>query len=398
MSGLVRLLFGFYRIRVRGAAPELALYQLTRSHIPFWDIERIDDFASDISIRRRDYNTVREIVSRTQEGAELLSEHGLFCHFRGLKKRKLFVVTVFLCFGLAYLLPNFVWCLHVEGNERVAEETILRELRELGVGFGTWGPSIVPQQIKNQMLGRVPELEWLTINRSGGLATVVVRERSPSGRVVDRREVTNLVAGRDCIVTRMEVLSGQPVCEVGQSVRAGSLLVSGYADWEHCIQATASIGEIYGRTWRRQNAVIPIKWGVSTGQGPSHRRFALLLGRKRLNFYENSGIWHPECAKMTEYYPLTLPGGHTFPLTLIVETATERKLEAAELPSGEAEKLLRDGTAAAARREMIAGEIIRESLTVRKKGGVYELTGSYECHEMVARTAPAIQMESEGIK
>lgn len=398
MTGLVRLLAGYYRIRVRGAAPELALYRLTQAHIPFWDIVRTDDFASDISIRRKDWDQVTAIVSRVQEGADLLGEHGLLCHFRGLKKRKLFVLSVLLCLGLAYLLPNFVWCLHVEGNVVVPEQQILRELQELGVGFGTWGPSIVPQDLKNQMLNQVPALEWLTVNQSGGLATVVVRERQPASAIVDRRQVTNLIASRDCIVTKMEVFSGQAVCKTGQSMRAGELLVSGYADWEHCIQATRSLGEIYGRTWRQQRAVIPADWDFQSDSGGTHTRYALLLGRKRINFFQNSGIWYPECDKMVMYRQLTLPGGYSFPLTLVVETARERTVTAGELKQREAEDTLKTGTAAAARSDMVAGEIVREDLKVRRGSGVYELTGVYECHEMVARTAPAILMESEDNK
>lgn len=395
MTGLVRLLFGYYRVRIRGAAPETALYRLTQDHIPFWDIERVDDFSSDISIQKKNWEQVSAVAERVQEGAELLGEHGLFCHFRGLKKRKLFVFSVLLCFGLAYLLPNFVWCLHVEGNVTVPEQQILRELQELGIGFGTWGPSIVPQDLKNQMLNRVPALEWLTVNQSGGLATVVVRERQPSTGIVDRRRVTNLIASRDCILTRIEVLSGQAVCEAGQSVRTGELLVSGYADWEHCIQATRALGEIYGRTWRRQDAVIPAGWDFQSGLIGTHTRCALLIGRRRINLFQNSGIWCPECDKMVTYHQLSLPGGYSFPLTLVVETAVERTVTSGGLKQREAEAVLKAGTAAAVQADMVAGEIVREDLKVRRTGGVYELTGVYECHEMVARTAPAILMESE---
>ncbi len=396
MTELVRLLAGYYRVRVRGAAPEQTLYRLTKKRIPFWDIERVDDFASDISIRRRDLERVQKLAERVQEGADLVSEHGFLCHFRGLKKRKLFVITVFLCLGLAFLLPNFVWCLRVEGNEKVPEERILRELSELGVDFGTWGASIVPQDLKNQMLERIPELEWLTVNRSGALAVVSVRERQPAGDIVNRKLVTNLVAAQDCIITKMEILSGQPVCEVGQSIRAGEMLVSGYADWEHCIQATRSLGEIYGRTWRKQNAVTPAEWRLKTDSGAVHTRYALLFGRKRINLYKNSGNWGAGCDKMVMYHPLTLPGDYEFPVTLVVETATERTSVPSELDADTASGILTTGTVAAVEKNMVAGEIVKKQIKIQRKDGVYALSGSYECHEMVARTSPAILWESEG--
>lgn len=77
----------------------------------------------------------------------------------------------------AILVPKFVFFYEVEGNEAVPSAQILRELQELGVGFGTYGPSIKPQELKNQMLLRIPKLQWLTVQQSGMCARVVVRER-----------------------------------------------------------------------------------------------------------------------------------------------------------------------------------------------------------------------------
>lgn len=396
MTEFVRFLCGYYRVRIRGAAPEQALNRLTQEHVAFWDIQRIDDFASDISIRRKDLERVQHLAAKVQDGAEVLREAGLLCHIRGLKRRKAFLTAAALILAAAFVLPNFVWCIRVEGNELVPTEQILRELADLGVGFGTWGNSIVPQDLKNRMLNRIPQLEWLTVNRSGGIATVVVRERTPIPEIMDRRRVTNLVATRDCIITQMEVLSGQAVCQVGQTVREGELLVSGYADWEHCIQATRSLGEIYGRTWRKQDAVTPAACAVKGEAGETHTRYALLIGRKRINLYRDSGIWGTGCDKIVTYHPLTLPGNYEFPVTLIEETATERTLEMQTLTPAEAQELLTSGTSSAVRADMVAGEIVRSNVKASRDGSVYRLTGTYECREMVAKSVPAILFESEG--
>ena len=99
---------------------------------------------------------------------------------------------------------------------------------------------------------------------------------------------------------------------------------------------------------------------------------------------------------MIVYHTLTLPGGYTFPLTLVEERTTERSLEPGTLLLTEAVQLLQDGTAQSVRTDMIAGEILNDDLDVRREGDLYRLTGHYECHEMVARAAPAILSESEG--
>lgn len=74
------------------------------------------------------------------------------------------------------MIPKFVFFYDVVGNETVPEAQILRELQNLGVGFGTYGPSHV-RRAENRMLLQIPKLQWLTVQQSGMRACVVVRER-----------------------------------------------------------------------------------------------------------------------------------------------------------------------------------------------------------------------------
>ena len=396
MTELVQRLMGSCRLEITAAAPELVLNRLSREKLPFWGLLRKDPFTVEITVRSRDLERAKKLIAAAMGEVQLRRETGLPVLLRHLRRRKAFVAAVTVILAAVYVSTLFVWCIRVEGNETVPDQAILQELAELGVGFGTWGGDIKPQNLKNQMLNRIPELEWLTVNKDGGLATVVVRERPKEPEVIDRRLVTNLVASRDCLVTEMEVLSGGAACQPGDTVRAGELLISGYQDLEFCTRVTRALGEVYGRTWREQNAVIPAETLWKTGSGGTERRFALLLGRKRINLYGDSGISLDRCDKMIVYHTLTLPGGYTFPVTLVEERSVERTLESGTLVLSQAEALLRDSTRQAVVDDMIAGEILGDDLSIRREGGVYRLTGSYECQEMVARAAPAILSESEG--
>lgn len=396
MTEFVRHLAGSCRLEVAAAAPELVLNRLTREQLPFWNLLRKDPFTVEITVRHRDREQAEKLATAAMGEVRLLGETGLPVLLRGLQHRKAFAVALVLILIAAYVSTLFVWCIRVEGNERVPDQLILRQLEELGIGFGTWGGDIVPQDLKNHMLNRVPELEWLTVNKDGGLATAVVRERPEVPEVIDRRMVTNLVASQDCLITKMEVLSGGAVCQVGDTVRKGELLISGYQDLEFCTQVTRALGEVYGRTWREQNAVTPAETLWKTDEGETNCRFALLIGKKRINLYGDSGISEVGCDKMIVYHTLTLPGGYTFPLTLVEERTTARTLEPGTLLLTEAVQLLQDGTARAVSEDMIAGEILRDDLDVRREGDLYRLTGYYECQEMVARAAPATLSESEG--
>ena len=384
------------RVRLDGAAPEMALNRLTRARVRFWDISRVDDFHTDITVQKKDLETVQQLTERAQCQAEVLFWSGLPVWLRRFRRRKAFVLSVLLILAAAYILPQYVWFLRVEGNEQVPSELILRELAELGMGFGTETRGIVPQDLKNRMLNRIPQLEWLTVNTSGAVATVVVRERQAAPPKEDRKTVTNLVSSADCLITDMEILSGQAVCQIGQIVQAGDLLVSGYADLEYCVQAVPSLGEVYGQTWRSQNAVTPAEYQWKGDAERTERSFSLLWGQRRIKLFGNSGIYTAGCDKMTLYHWLTLPGGYTLPLALVETVTVRRAAASAEIPAEQAESFLLSATQDRAREDMIAGEILEQHTRVSGSGGVYRLTGFYTCREMVARSVPAILWESEG--
>lgn len=396
MTGWMRHLLGSVCLTVTAAAPEQVLNRLVREGVFFWDLQRPDPFTCRFSVRRRDRQRAEELAERSFGTVMEAQETGLPLLVPKLLRRKFLICALGVVAVMMTVLPGFVWCIHVEGNDKVPAEKILQELENLGVGFGTWGGDIVSQDLKNRMLNIIPELEWLTVNRSGGLATVIVRERLTADEPIDRREICNLVSAEDCLITQMEVLSGHALCETGDVVQKGQVLVSAYQELEISTQVTRALGEIYGNTWHDQDMVTPAEAvckGEVTGE---QRRYAVEIGKKRINFYGDSGIWGAGCDKIVVNHTLTLPGGYTLPISWIEEIAVERETETATVPPEDAAEILRTGATGALEQSMIAGQILEDRTMVRREGAVYRLTGDYACHEMVARPVPAIQWESEG--
>jgi len=395
MTEFVRFLLGWFLIRVRGAAPETALNRLTRARVLFWGVEKPDEFTCEFRVHRRDCARVLKLLEKSQSKAEAAAEFGLPVNLRFLRRRKLLLALAALTLVLVALAPRYVWFIRVEGNAAVPSVQIVRELRSLGVGFGTPCRSIVPQELKNKMLLKLPRLEWLTVNTSGGVATVVVRERKEPAKVTDRRAPTNLIASRDGLVTDFSVLSGYPACEVGKTVVKGQLLVSGYADYGYCTHACRAIAEVYARTWREQNAEIPEEFWEKSLPGAVKTTRYLIFGRKRIKISSDSGILPGKCDKMTVYRTLTLPGGYELPVRLETVTCTARALTRTQLEQGFAEALLKRGASDAARADMIAGTILRDNTALCRADGIYRLTGTYECREMIARPVDAKLFEGD---
>ena len=192
------------------------------------------------------------------------------------------LVSLALLLAGILVLPNFIWTLEVQGNVTVPTAQILQELDNIGVRFGSWGPGLSNREIKNKMLLRIPALQWLAVNCSGGKATVLVAERTEADRVTSKREVTNLVAACDGVISQVQVYSGAAQCTPGRPCGRGSCSSPATATGHGRIEATRAYGEIYAQTQHKLTAKLPAAVTKKLPGGRAKRCIWLNLGRKRI--------------------------------------------------------------------------------------------------------------------
>ena len=210
MWRVIWFFLGVTRLQVTGASPEWCLQRLAKARVPFHFCGKPDAFTAGIWILRRDEARVTRLVRAAGCECHVEERGGFPAIFGGLQRRLWLPVLLLAAAAAAVIVPKFVFFYTVEGNETVPSAQILRELQELGVGFGTYGPSIKPQELKNQMLLRIPKLQWLTVQQSGMRAVVVVRERPEKEPVLDRRSPVNVVAFSRACRPRPATASARP--------------------------------------------------------------------------------------------------------------------------------------------------------------------------------------------
>ena len=395
MKRLLHRLLGFWEIRATGASPHWLLNAMSAAGVSFWEPHFEDAFTVTFFTERSELPAVEKAALRSMCRLERVQERGAPQRYRGLGKRWLLLVMLMLAVGAAIVLPKFVWFYKVEGNVKVPAEKILRLLPEAGVRVGTYGPNIVPQRVKNQMLLLIPELEWLTVTQQGGCATVVVRERTPRGKVIERREPTHLVAARGGLITSVEAWDGAALVKKGDTVTPGQVLISGAVDLEYKTRLCTAAGEVYARTWRELHAVTPASFLEKQPGGSTHAAWFLTVGRKRIKICGNTSFFSAGCDKITEEMPLTLPGGHTLPICLVRETVRECALSPCTEDESGAQERLQKVLTAYVQEDMIAGEITAARWEGGTDGEVYGVHGELECREMIARAVRAEILKNE---
>ena len=222
----------------------------------------------------------------------------------------------------------------------------------------------------------------MTVNVSGSRAVVLLSERLEKPEIVQEDRPADIVAGKTGIINRVSVLSGKPLAAKGQAVVRGETLVSGTVDsLTRPARQVRAQAEVLADTWYELTAVSPAKEELKTGEGRVSDRFALRLGKKRINFYLESGKRLDERDKIVYEYTLGIKGLFALPVTLIREERVWPETASAA-DSGRAEEMQR--RLYASLRESIDGEIVSSGFSVSRSGELLQVTLRARCRENIA--------------
>lgn len=389
MTKLFRYLFGYVVVQLCGASVHSTLNLLSKRRIPFWNTEWVDELTVCICICEKDLSGMQECCEKSMCDWRCIEKTGARYSLHGLQKRPVLVGGLIFGVLLSAILPMFVLFYQVSGNQTVPQEQILRELRSVNVGFGTFGPNIHPQWIKDHLLQTIPQLQWITVVQNGCRAQVIVRERKRIPETEDRKAVSHIVASRGGIITSQSVLAGQAMQNVGDTVTKGQLLVSGFVDLDRTVLLQHANAEIYARTWYENTIATPERYISKVGEGKTQHCVWLRFGEKRIKLYGNSGIYHGSCDKMINNMTVTMPGGLELPICLEIQSFHSQKCLEETVSAEQVQTDLGDFLRRQLLDRMIAGEIVHQDIKLTQVGGCYQLHAVTECHEMIARSVDA---------
>ena len=246
-----------YTLEVTSADPGHLLTRISAAGITVFDIQYISDLKIRISVHANRFALLKEVLQRYGSEWKVLSETGLLVYLRSLRKRMCLIVCVILLLAATVWIPTRILFVAVEGNKNLSDTLILDQAEACGITFGASRGVVRSEKMKNALLLALPELKWAGINTSGCTAVINVLEREREERVVNSDGVSGIAAVRDGIICDMTVTKGTALCQVGQAVHAGQLLISGYSDRGLVTRAEPAQGEVRAMTNRDLQAVAP---------------------------------------------------------------------------------------------------------------------------------------------
>lgn len=384
MGKWTQYLRGTVRAEVTGVFPEAALNACAMGAVEFWELESVDACTVRLTLFERQAPELQELCRKCGCEAELLEVKG-GSRGRRFLRRRLGLLLSAAAAGLLLLCSTlFIWQIEVAGCETLTEGQVLRALEDCGVSRGSYWPSLSADLVRSRMLTRLPELAWMTVNVNGSRAIVLVSERKEKPEIYLESSASDIIAGKTGIITKMSVLNGKTLVQPGQSVVEGEVLVSGTMDsLSNEPRHVRAQAEVQADTWYELTAVCPLENRVKLRPGSRSSRFALKIGKKRVNLYLAGQNQLDECDKIIYEYNLGIEGLFALPVSLIREELIRWETAAGQA-GGEQE--MKDRLRAALA-EGIDGEIVSESWSVQTAGGLLSVTLRAQCSENIARSA-----------
>lgn len=386
MQGAVNYLTGTVRVSIRARYEERVANICTQVGVKFWDMERRRDGTLTMMTTIGGYRKLREISKKS--GLFTIKPErrkGVPFLLWRVRRRYALLVGMFLCFGAVFFSSFFVWQIEVTGNSTVSKGEIIGALKELGVDIGTCTLKINNRQIQNNILLMIPELSWITVNTEGSRAHVIVREKIEKPEIIDVTEPTSVYAEKSGIITKMTVLRGTPVVNVGDTVMGGELLVEGKM---HILSGETDFvradAEIIARTWYNMSEMMPLNMACKEYTGETAEKFLLRLGKKTVNLYFSGGNPYPSYDKITADNIVKTPDGSALPFGIIKETYAEYTVKSELMTANTAGKILEERLLKRLSQEIDDGEIVSADFEYSVENGVLTVSMSAECIENIS--------------
>ena len=374
-----------FRIQIVSAELEKLLTKLLNENVEMMDIIRLDSLTVEVVIQRKQISDFLGVMRKYEVNYHIISKDGFLWKIFALRKRPVLLAGIVLFVICSLLLPERILFIHVTGNETISDTLILSEAEKMGISFGIKASDVRSEELKNQLLQKIPKLQWVGITTYGSCAVIQVEERSkPAQQITQKEMISSIIASRDGVITQMTVHRGNPICKTGQTVNAGDVLVSGYTDCGIKLKAESAQAEIFAHTIRESLIVSPLTAISRTAVKGKHTCYLIRVGKKVINLCNHSGILDGTCVKMYQEDFLTLPGGFQLPVSLIQVRYEFYECSDFNLQHDDFGWLPQSARTYVCS-QMIAGEILSEDIQWNCYDEICVFVGIYSCHEMIGQ-------------
>lgn len=384
LNSIFRFIKGSVDFEGSGKFPERFLNLTARRGINLWNT-RPSDGGLKGSMSLSDYRKIRPAARKAGVRLRVTKKRGLPFAAAKYKARRGLLAGAAAAAALVYFLSGFVWTVEINGTENVSQSKILGVLAENGLRPGILRSSLDVSRIKRETLLDIEELGWLSVNLSGGRATVEVREKAEKPPVNTRQKPRNIMARCDGVITGCKVRNGALEITKGSGVVKGQMLVSGVLPTErNTVRYVCADADIYADVNSVKEITIPktVSYNSITENKAVTKRFFLFNFSLPCSF-AYQGFTNAVYTAESENFMLN---GTVLPAGFSTRTASGISAENRAVTKAQAQKSAEAALALYEVFEKGGSKIKSRTIKISEDKNAYTVKASYIFNENIAKT------------
>ena len=315
-----------------------------------------------------------------------VSAHGLLCLLYRYRSRVGLLFGAVIAIAVMIISQNVLWKINITGNERLSDQEIISELEKSGLCVGGKISDFDVDSIENRVLINSDKISWITVNLSGTVANVQIRESIDTQKDDTPKKPANIVAKCDAQIVGVEVYTGFVCVKVGDYVRAGDLLVSGlYDSTQGPYRYTRASGKILAKTSHHFRVEVPLKRDVKVYSDKTKEKKTLNFFGKSIKLFSNYGNEGASCDIINYEYRLNPFGFGNLPISVSVEKEFPYAFESTVIDEKYASELAFYQLRMMIESEIPEAQLLKKSITTECYDDKFVLECTVYCIEDIAK-------------
>ena len=284
---LLSYIIGYLEVSIEGYYIERFINMCRTNKIMIWHLKKREDIQLDFRINVIDFKKICVLAKKTRCKVKIKKRKGIPFLINRYKKRKVFLILLFILVFLSILSSNFVWNVEIKEENGQNLENISKDIEDAGLKTGKLKSSIDTKEIINKIRLQRTDIAWMGIELKGTNAIVKIVKADEKPEIVDNEEYCSIIADKEGIITKINAQTGTANVKVGDTIRKGDTLINGWMEGKYTgIRYVHAKGEIQAKVWYTKYKNIPFKTTEKSETGNLENKYSIKFNNFKINLHK----------------------------------------------------------------------------------------------------------------
>lgn len=285
---ILSYLLGYLKVSVEGYYIERFINICKSNKITIWNLKRDKDTYLYLNVRISEFKESCKIAKKTRCKIKIKNKKGIPFLLHKYKKRKIFIILLFIVAILIGLSSNFVWNVDITEENGEELENIAQDLENVGLKTGKLKFNINTKEIINKIRLKRKDVAWIGIELKGTNAIVKLVKAEEKPEIIDENEYCSIISDKAGVVTKINAQTGTANVKIGDTIKEGDVLINGWMEGKYTgVRYVHAKGEIEAKVWHTKYKKIPYNATQKQETGQIENKYAIKINNFKINFYKN---------------------------------------------------------------------------------------------------------------